>query len=222
MTTPEQRSSAESDPDATGPEAIPETPDTAYDETDADGREESAGSPRGRPRVISAEISRDRGWNSVVEVVLERDGRTAAVRRDAVGEEAVLFRCAAETTLAALHQLLGPPERFALVGAKRILAFDSAVVLACVRTLTGRPRKLIGCVPVGEDPILSVARAILHATNRILEALPNAPETEGSPPQQAPEPDTGGDASGDPGGGTGDGEDEVGRGGDDAESDDED
>lgn len=110
----------------------------------------------------------------MVHVVLERGGKTAEAQQDAVGEEIVLLRCAAETTLAALQDILGGEERFALVGAKRVLAFDSAVILACVRTVGGRPRKLIGCVPITEDPVLAVARAILHATNRVVEALPNA------------------------------------------------
>ena len=135
----------------------------------------------GRPRVVTAEISRDRGWKSMVQVVIEREGRTAEARKDAVGEELVLFRCAAEATLDALHDLLGPPERFALVGAKRVLAFDSAVVLACVRTVGGRPRKLIGCVPMQEDAVLAVARAVLHATNRIVEGLPNGPSEADAP-----------------------------------------
>jgi len=204
MTTPEHSSSAESNPDAPHPDAASDTPDKSLDHLADDAVEDHLDRSLGRPRVIRAEISRDRGWNSVVEVVLERGGRTASARRNAVGEEAVLFRCAAETTLAALEDLLGSPERFALVGAKRIHAFDSAVVLTCVRTLTGRPRKLIGCVPVGDDAILAVARAILHATNRILEAIPNAPEggTAGSDekPDAATE-EAGGTADDEAGGG---------------------
>lgn len=178
MTTPEQNSSAES------------RPGDAAASPDAPGREEAevGREPKpdhGRPRIVRAEISRDRGWNSVVEIVLERGGRTIVARQDAVGEETVLFRCAAETTLEAIHRLLGPPERFALVGAKRIAAFDASVVLACVRTLGGKPRRLIGCIPIeGEDAVLAVARAILHATNRLVSAAPNAPETGA-----APEPD---------------------------------
>ena len=139
--------------------------------------------------MITAEISRDRGWKSIVHVVLERDGQTSEARQDAIGEEIVLLRCAAETTLEALHGLLGGPPRFALVGAKRVLAFDSAVILTCVRTVGGRPRKLIGCVPINEDPVLAVARAVLHATNRIIEALPNREDD-----------DDGGDAPDDDGG----------------------
>lgn len=217
MTTPEQSSSAGSNPDAPDHDAPPDAPDHPMDDPADDAIEDELDRSLGRPRVVTAEISRDRGWNSVVEVVLERGGRTASARRNAVGEEAVLFRCAAETTLAALDDLLGSPERFALVGAKRIHAFDSAVVLACVRTLTGRPRKLIGCVPVGDDAILAVARAILHATNRILEAIPNASDEEwpeagesGSAPAAAD--DDGGDADDD-------GDDEDARMDDDVDED---
>lgn len=167
MTTPEQSSSADSAPGderADAPSHDTDSPDTPT---------ASTRDYRGRPRVVTAEISRDRGWKSIVHVVLERGGVTAEARQDAIGEEIVLLRCAAETTIAALHDLLGGQERFALVGAKRVLAFDSAVILACVRTVGGRPRKLIGCVPITEDPVLAVARAILHATNRVVEALPN-------------------------------------------------
>ncbi|MFV1986174.1 MAG: hypothetical protein ACC682_02775 [Gemmatimonadota bacterium] len=167
MTTPEQSSTAGSDADDDRVEAPPETADPST--------QDLSGSPAllGRPRVVTAEISRDRGWKSIVHVVLEREGLTSESQQDAIGEEIVLLRCAAETTLDALHQLLGDSTRFALVGAKRVLAFDSAVILVCVRTVGGRPRKLIGCVPINEDPVLAVARAILHATNRIVEALPN-------------------------------------------------
>jgi len=169
MTTPEQSSSAGPGDQAGAPPGAPhESAPPTIDEL-------SFPPLAGRPRVIRAELSQDRGWKSHVEIVLEREGRQAEIRRDAIGEEIALLRCAAESTLDALNELLGGPPRFALVGAKRVVAFDSAVILACVRTLGGRPRKLIGCVPFTEDPVLAVARAVLHATNRIVEALPNAP-----------------------------------------------
>lgn len=173
MTTPEQSSSAGPGDEAGAPHGAPhESAPPSIDDL-------SFPPLAGRPRVIRAELSQDRGWKSHVEIVLEREGRQAEVRRDAIGEEIALFRCAAESTIDALNELLGGPPRFALVGAKRVLAFDSAVILACVRTLGGRPRKLIGCVPITEDPVLAVARAVLHATNRIVEALPNAPGSTG-------------------------------------------
>jgi len=166
MTTPEQSPPAEPGPDTDSlPDASLEPPEEEPDHPTA--------ALAGRPRIVTASISRDRGWQAVVGVVLERHGRTAEARQEAIGEEVVVLRCAAETTLAALHHLLGGPARFALVGVKRVLAFDSAVILACVRTCDDRPRRLIGCVPVSEDPVLSVAHAVLHATNRTVEALPD-------------------------------------------------
>ncbi len=171
MTTPDNRASPEAgeDPTRTGPptgEPLPDAADPALRFV-----------PGGRARVITAEVSLDRGGNATVCVALQREGRTVEVRRDAVGEDAVLLRCAAQTTIDALHRLVGPPARFSLVGAKRVPAFDSAVVMACVRTLTGEPRKLIGCVPIlHEEVVLAVARAILHATNRVVETFPSSPE----------------------------------------------
>ena len=179
MTTPEQSSSA-----GPGDEAGAISGDAPHDSPDPSIDDLDFPPLAGRPRVIRAELARSHGWKSAVEIVLERDGRQAHVRRDAIGEEVVLLRCAAESTIEALHELLGGPPRFALVGAKRVLAFDSAVILACVRTLGGTPRKLIGCVPITEDPVLAVTRAILHATNRIVEALPNAPPAGGGASEQ--------------------------------------
>jgi len=152
MTTPEQIPPVEPGPDADSP------------------------APVGRLRIVTAAISHSRGWKSTVEVVLERSGRTSEAHRESIGEEVVLLRCAAEATLTAIQSLLGDPQRFALIGVKRVLAFDSAVILACVRTIDDPPRKLIGCVPISEDPVLAVAHAILHATNRIVESLPNGDE----------------------------------------------
>ncbi len=161
----------------------------------------------GRARIVEASVERGQAWSSTVRVVLERDGVRAGCEREAIGEEGVVLRCAGEATLEALARLVGPPELFALVGAKRMLAFDSAVLLACVRTLTDPPKKLIGCVPVLDDPVRAVVRAILHATNRLVEAMPNAPSraeetsTEGASSQgPADAGATGGDTVSDGGG----------------------
>jgi hypothetical protein len=171
MTIPEQSSSAEPGDEAGTPSGMPhDAPEPSIDDLDFPPL-------AGRPRVIRAELARSQGWKSAVEIVLERGDRRAEVKKDAIGEEVVLFRCAAECTIEAINELLAGPPRFALVGAKRVLAFDSAVILACVRIFGGSPRKLIGCVPITEDPVLAVARAVLHATNRIVEALPNPLES---------------------------------------------
>ena len=165
MTTPEHSPPPAPSDDADAPE-----PSASKDRQTP---ETTPAADAGRPRVLEAGAERGRGWEAVVRVVLERGGVRATSERKAVGEEAVLFRCTAEATLEALEELLGGRTRFALVGAKRMLAFDSAVLLACVRTLEEEPRKLIGCVPIQDDAVEAVARAVLHATNRMVEAIPN-------------------------------------------------
>ena len=148
--------------------------------SDADAppdHDEAKPSPRGawgRPKLIET----DRGSNAIVRVALERGAERAEGAREAVGEEAMVLRCAAEATLDAIAGLTGGTDRFALVGAKRMLAFDSAVLLVCVRTLEDAPRKLIGCVPIQDDPVTAAARAVLHATNRIVETLPSSTDDE--------------------------------------------
>lgn len=174
MTTPENNPPS-------APPAAPDLPDDH--ESPPSSSQDALAAPRaiaaGRPRVLEADVRRDRGWDAVVRVVLERGGVRVESEREAVGEEAVVLRCAAEATLDALGELIGGDPRFALIGAKRMLAFDAAVLLACVRTLEGPPRKLIGCVPIQDDAVEAVARAVLHATNRIVESIPNAEPAEG-------------------------------------------
>lgn len=174
MTTPEKHPQP----------ATPAAPDAPGDHEPASpSPKEASTEPRvigaGRPRVVEADVRRDRGWDAVVRIVLERGDTRVEAEREAVGEEAMVLRCAAEATLEALTRLMGAPPRFALIGAKRMLAFDAAVLLACVRTLEGPPRKLIGCVPIQDDPVEAVAKAVLHATNRIVEAIPNAGPEDG-------------------------------------------
>lgn len=134
--------------------------------------------PRGtgrRARLVSAELTRDQGSNAVIRVELERGGRHRAAERRAIGDEMVLLRSAALATLDALSDLLGEFGPFELVGVKRILAFDAAVILACVRAPADPPGKLLGCVPADESGIGAAARAVLHATNRLAEAMPEEP-----------------------------------------------
>jgi len=151
-------------------DAVPETSDVEPSDLAAAPRTISAG----RPRIATAVVETDRGWHAVVKIVLERDGVLGEAQREAVGEEAVVLRCVAEATLDAIASLTGQSEQFALVGIKRVLAFDSAVLLACVRTLEGGPRKLLGCVPIQDDTTAAAASAVLNATNRIVETMPNS------------------------------------------------
>lgn len=132
----------------------------------------------GRPKIVAAELDVDQRSSAIIRVGLQRGGVATAAETEAVGEEMVVLRRAAEATLQALHDMLGLPGHFELVGIKRVHAFDSPVILVGLRITSGRPRTLIGCVPAGENLTRSVAEAVLNATNRQVEALPNL-QTEG-------------------------------------------
>jgi hypothetical protein len=127
----------------------------------------------GRPRIIKAELDLDQRSNAIIRICLQRGERESTVETEAVGEEMVVMRRAAEATLRALHEILELSNHFELVGVKRILAFDSPVVLVGLRMTTGRPRTLIGSVPAGENLTRAVVEAVLSATNRLVEALPD-------------------------------------------------
>lgn len=143
------------------------------------GRSDPGGSGA-RVRLVSAELTRDQGSNAVIRVELERGGRYRSAERRAIGDEMVLLRSAALATLDALDDLLGQMGPFQLVGVKRILAFDAAVVLACVRAPSDPPGKLTGCVPADERGIGAAVRAVLQATNRLTEAMLEPPATRPS------------------------------------------
>ena len=132
----------------------------------------------GRPKIVSAELDVDQRSSAIIRVGLQRGGLETTAETEAVGEEMVVLRRAAEATLQALHDMLGLPGHFELVGVKRIHAFDSPVILVGLRMTTGRPRTLIGCVPARDNLTRAVAEAVLNATNRLVEALPN-PKTAG-------------------------------------------
>lgn len=129
--------------------------------------------PGERPRIVSAELIRGPS-SSRVEVVLERNGREVRSEIDGVGEEERLLRLSARATIDALERMVGQPDFLELVGIKRIHAFDADVVLVCVRTSPDR-RTLIGCVPSPDHLVQGVVQAVLNATNRLVERIPDAP-----------------------------------------------
>jgi hypothetical protein len=179
MTTPEDDTTREDGapderPDPSVPAGSTQEPARAPTPLSASPADEGTG----RPRIVSAELDVDQRSSAIIRVGLQRGRLETAAETEAVGEEMVVLRRAAEATLEALHDMLGLPGHFDLVGVKRILAFDSPVILVGLRIATGRPRTLIGCVPAGDNLTRAVAEAVLNATNRLVEALPNA-QTEG-------------------------------------------
>ena len=127
--------------------------------------------PAGRVALVEAELTRERGSRLRVRVALSRGGHLVEEERHGVGDEVIELRLAAEATISALDQLIHRPGYFELVGIKHLHAFDSPVVLVCVRTGPGFTKKLIGCVPAPKTLHHGVAMAVLHATNRLVEAM---------------------------------------------------
>ncbi|MFQ5679621.1 MAG: hypothetical protein ACE5HP_09195 [Gemmatimonadota bacterium] len=140
----------------------------------AEGAPDGSGVPRlGRPRLLTAELTRGRGARVQVRVALELRDREHEEERHGVGDNTMILRLAAQATLAALHAVIGGPARFELVGVKRVHAFDEDVILTGVRLLDDPSRRLLGCVPVGRHGLAEgTARSLLNATNRIVEWLP--------------------------------------------------
>ncbi len=126
----------------------------------------------GRVRLIVAELERGRGSRALVRVVLERDERRFEATLEGVGEETMLARLGAEATLEALDRAVGGKRRFELVGIKDVHAFDTRVVLVCVRPADEPAQRLVGCVPAPDEVVRGAATAVLHATNRLVEILP--------------------------------------------------
>ncbi len=126
----------------------------------------------GRVRLATAELARSPGSRATIRIALERSGATHEVEREGVGEEIMILRLAAQATLDALDRAIGRERHFQLVGVKRLQAFDTLVVLACVRPADEPTLRLVGCVPAPDDLVRGAATAVLHATNRLVERLP--------------------------------------------------
>ncbi len=137
----------------------------------------------GRVTLRDAELTRERGSRLRVRVALSRGDRLVEKELHGVGDEVIELRLAAEATIAALDQLINRPGYFDLVGIKHLHAFDSPVVLVCVRAGPGYAKKLIGCVPAPRTLHQGVAMAVLHATNRLVEAMGD-PDAEAEADQE--------------------------------------
>ncbi len=179
-TTPEQDNTREQGEPAGRRESSDRHPDSNEQQSFGGDAPESDRHDAGRPRIIKAELDVDQRSNAIIRVCLQRGPREATVETEAVGEEMVGLRRAAEATLQALHEILDLPDHFELVGVKRILAFDSPIILVGLRMSTGRPRTLIGSLPAGENLTRTVVEAVLSATNRLVEALPDTDSSQES------------------------------------------
>ena len=122
-----------------------------------------------RPRLVSAELAVEQDARTRIRVTLEYGGREYVGQAAEVGD--MVLRLSAEATIAALEQAIDRPGYFQLVGIKRTEAFDSSAVLVSVRTTDERSLTLLGTVRMEKDLVESVARSVLKATNRLVEAM---------------------------------------------------
>ena len=139
------------------------------------GRPELLGRGGPRPRLVSAELATEQDGRTRIRVTLEYGGREYVGQAAEVGD--MVLHLSAEATIAALEQAIDRPGYFQLVGIKRTEAFDSSAVLVSVRTTDERSLTLLGTVRMEKDLVESVARSVLKATNRLVEAM-RTPETD--------------------------------------------
>ena len=98
------------------------------------------------------------------------DGRKRfRAEADGVGGETVVVRLAVEAAIEALHSVTDSAGKLRLVGIKLVNAFDGRVVLVCLKSSLWPEAKLLGAVPVRESLEEAAARAVLAATNRLVE-----------------------------------------------------
>ena len=143
--------------------------------------------PEPRLRFVSAESNKTPGSRIDVQVSLAlRDDDETAQEQESVfigeasgvGDEILEPRLAVEATLSAIAQATGDPDYFRLVGIKVVHAFDTRVVLVCLRAAVDPFAQVVGAVPLSVDMARTAATATLDATNRLVARLLRPHEVE--------------------------------------------
>lgn len=120
-----------------------------------------------RLRFVEAQLERERGSRAAVNVKLALGDEEFEGRAEGVGLEVVELRLAAQATLSAIAAAVGG-EEYALLGIKKLRAFDADVVLVVLRDPLGNGQRFVGAVPVRSTTIEGAAAAVLNALNRTL------------------------------------------------------
>ena len=133
-----------------------------------------------RLRFVSAESSRTPGSRFDVRITLAlqdpgEDSDESQSRyvgeASGVGDVVLEPRLAVEATLTAIAEATGDPEYFRLLGIKVVHAFDTRVVLVCLRTSDDRSAQVVGAVPLSGAMARTAATATLDATNRLVDLV---------------------------------------------------
>lgn len=140
-----------------------------------------------RLRFVSAESSRTPGSRFDVRITLalqdpgedsdESESRYVG-EASGVGDVILEPRLAVEATLTAIAEATGDPEYFRLLGIKVVHAFDTRVVLVCLRTSDDRSAQVVGAVPLSGAMARTAATATLDATNRLVDLVLDQAEDE--------------------------------------------
>ncbi|MEE8446412.1 MAG: hypothetical protein V3S52_02035 [Gemmatimonadota bacterium] len=97
--------------------------------------------------------------------------RLFTVEASGVAAELLEARLAVQATLDAIAAATGRTDYFKLVGVRIVPAFDTRIVLVCVRTLEEPWVQVVGAVPSTSDIVKTAATATLDATNRIVAKM---------------------------------------------------
>ncbi len=131
----------------------------------------SAASEPVRLRLVSCRLDRTAGAQSrvSVEFALPFGDETIVFRQQGptcIGGD---LRLAALATLDAVAQVAQGSLALELVGVKPVRAFDTnLMVVALLAHGDGRTRRIVGTAIAEDDALAGVARATLHAVNRLL------------------------------------------------------
>jgi len=127
-----------------------------------------------RLRLSACRLDREAGARSrvTVEFRAEADERPLVCRREGptcVGGD---LRLAALATLDAVSESAGGAMRFELVGVKPLRAFDTnLIVVGILAHRDGTVTRVVGTAIADDDVLAGVARATLHAVNRLVAPL---------------------------------------------------
>ena len=132
----------------------------------------STPSASSRLRLLSCQLERAPGARSRVTVAFADGDDGAPLVRHEEGPTCTGgdLRLAALATLAAVSHATAGTLRLELVGVKSMRAFDTTVmVVGLLAHLDGVTSRVIGTAVADEDALAGVARATLHALNRLAE-----------------------------------------------------
>lgn len=137
--------------------------------------EEAGPATRHRRRVKLVDLEReasDPGFVKAHAVLEDYDGSTHEGRVELPDHAGNYIRAACRATLGALSKILGPSIELELIGVQTVRVRDNEIVLVQIGSLSeGRAKLLQGAAQASESPDLDAARAVMHATNRLVERV---------------------------------------------------